>query len=108
MLKLLRQYSRGPLDGVTEDIHGQDTSSGVASPALHALADRFETLPLYFLKFHGGSDIDDVLDAMDYAAYVYDGESTNFVFSHSQFCFGRIWHCGWEIFAYLFRLYELC
>ena len=38
--------------------------------ALTVLSDKFDTLPMYFMKFHGGSDIDDVLDAMEYAAYV--------------------------------------
>ncbi|GAW83102.1 plastid replication-repair enzyme [Plasmodium gonderi] len=35
-------------------------------------ADKFELLPLKFLKFHGSTDIDQVLDAMDYAVYAYD------------------------------------
>lgn len=41
---------------------------------LEALADRFENLSLYFMKFHGGSDVDEVLDAMEYAVYVNDVE----------------------------------
>jgi len=36
------------------------------------LADRFEALPLYFLKFHGTTEVENVLDAMDYATYVHD------------------------------------
>uniref|UniRef100_A0A8C9GHQ3 SF4 helicase domain-containing protein n=1 Tax=Piliocolobus tephrosceles TaxID=591936 RepID=A0A8C9GHQ3_9PRIM len=35
-------------------------------------ADKFETLPLKFLKFHGSTNLDQVLDAMDYAVYAYD------------------------------------
>jgi twinkle protein len=35
-------------------------------------ADRFEQLPLYFLRFFGSSDVDQVIHAMEYAAYVYD------------------------------------
>ncbi|SBS97715.1 POM1 [Plasmodium ovale curtisi] len=35
-------------------------------------ADKFELLPLKFLKFHGSTNIDQVLDAMDYAVYAYD------------------------------------
>jgi twinkle protein len=35
------------------------------------LADRFEVLPLYFLKFHGTTEVENVLDAMDYVPYVY-------------------------------------
>jgi len=39
-----------------------------------ALADGFEELPLHFLRFHGSSEVDEVLDAMDYAIYAYDVE----------------------------------
>ncbi|KAK4529294.1 hypothetical protein CCYA_CCYA01G0151 [Cyanidiococcus yangmingshanensis] len=35
-------------------------------------ADRFEQLPLYFLRFFGSSEVDQVIHAMEYAAYVYD------------------------------------
>ncbi|SOV24855.1 plastid replication-repair enzyme [Plasmodium sp. DRC-Itaito] len=35
-------------------------------------ADKFELLPLKFLKFHGSTNIDQVIDAMDYAVYAYD------------------------------------
>ncbi len=35
-------------------------------------AEAFSQLPLYFLKFYGSTDVDKVLDAMDYACYVYD------------------------------------
>lgn len=37
-------------------------------------ADKFATLPLYFLKFHGSTDINQVLEAMEYAVYVHDTE----------------------------------
>lgn len=40
--------------------------------AVESIADRFENLPMYFMKFHGGSDVDDSLDAMEYATYVHD------------------------------------
>lgn len=40
--------------------------------ALDAAADAFEQLPLYFLRFFGGSPVEDVLDAMDYAVYAHD------------------------------------
>lgn len=36
------------------------------------MADRFQALPLSFLRFHGGTDVDEVLDAMDYAVYAND------------------------------------
>lgn len=37
-------------------------------------ADRFEQLPLYFMKFFGSNSVETVLDAMEYAVYVYDVE----------------------------------
>lgn len=36
------------------------------------MADRFQALPLSFLRFHGGTDVDEVIDAMDYAVYAND------------------------------------
>ncbi len=77
MHKLLQQYSRGPLP---EDKLQK-------AQALEVLADRFENLPLYFMKFHGGSDIDDVLDAMEYAAYVHDVE--HIILDNMQFMITR-------------------
>ena len=37
-------------------------------------ADEFEFLPMYFLKFYGSTDVDTVIDAMEFATYVYDVE----------------------------------
>jgi twinkle protein len=75
--KLLQQFSREPLPvGKPEMLD-----------SLNALADRFETLPLHFMKFHGGSDVDDVLDAMDYAAYVNDVEHV--ILDNMQFMISR-------------------
>ena len=56
-------------------------------PAFEALADRFEDLPLYFMKFHGSSDIDEVIDAMDYAVYVHDVE--HIILDNLQFMISR-------------------
>lgn len=36
------------------------------------LADAFEGLPMHFLNYHGATDVDAVIDAMDHAAYVHD------------------------------------
>ncbi len=77
MHKLLQQFSREPLPV------GQPEKAD----KLNAVADRFETLPLYFMKFHGGSDIDDVLDAMDYAVYVNDVE--HIILDNMQFMISR-------------------
>jgi len=35
---------------------------------------RFQELPLYFLRFFGSSDLNHVLDAMEYAVYANDVE----------------------------------
>lgn len=63
--KLMKQFSRDALPVSTEKN---------AKEKFEALADRFEDLSLYFMKFHGGSDVDEVLDAMEYAVYVNDVE----------------------------------
>jgi len=81
--KLLQQFGREPLPiGRTDQVE-----------AFTALADRFEELPLHFLRFHGGSDIDDVLEAMKYAVYVHDVEhiildNMQFMMSRDQGSFG--------------------
>ena len=76
--KLLKQYSRDALP------HCKDPQ---AMENLNALADRFENLPMHFLRFHGGSDIDEVLDAMEYAVYVYDTE--HIILDNMQFMLTR-------------------
>ncbi|KAI8877809.1 P-loop containing nucleoside triphosphate hydrolase protein [Backusella circina FSU 941] len=38
----------------------------------HAIADKFEQLPLYFLKFFSSTAIEDVLKACQHAVYAYD------------------------------------
>lgn len=45
--------------------------------------DQFVELPLWFMKFFGATDIDKILDAMDYAQYVHDCE--NFILDNLQF-----------------------
>eukprot|EP01083_Nonionella_stella_P238747 836449_1 len=49
-------------------------------------ADKFAELPLYFLRFFGATGIDEVLDAMDYANYVYDVEHV--ILDNLQFMLG--------------------
>ncbi|EEC45384.1 predicted protein, partial [Phaeodactylum tricornutum CCAP 1055/1] len=75
--KLMQQFSREPLP----------TGEQAVESKLEALADRFERLPFYFMKFHGGSDVDDVLDAMDYAVYVNDVE--HIILDNMQFMISR-------------------
>ncbi|RLN94318.1 hypothetical protein BBJ28_00026177, partial [Nothophytophthora sp. Chile5] len=40
--------------------------------AFESAADQFEALPMHFLRFFGSTDVDEVLDAMEYAVYAYD------------------------------------
>lgn len=76
--KLLRQFSRGSLpDSKTEN----------SVEILESVFDRFQSLPLYFMRFHGGSDVDEVLDAMEYAVYVNDVE--HIVLDNMQFMISR-------------------
>ena len=75
--KLLQQFSREPLPiGQPDKLED-----------LRALADRFEELPLHFLRFHGSADIDAVIDAMKYAAYVHDVEHV--ILDNMQFMISR-------------------
>lgn len=76
--KLLRQFSRDALP---------DSSAPNAGELLDSLADRFQALPLYFMRFHGGSEVDEVLDAMEYAVYVNDVE--HIVLDNMQFMISR-------------------
>ena len=62
--KLLQQFARQPLPAGDESL----------KPELDKIADDFSKLPFRFLKFHGGSDVDDVLNAMEYSVYVNDTE----------------------------------
>jgi twinkle protein len=54
MKKMLQQFAGKPLEAV----------AAAARDGLEALMDRFEQLPLYFMGFHGGTDVDQVLEAM--------------------------------------------
>lgn len=75
--KLLQQFSREPLPiGQPDKLEN-----------LRALADRFEELPLHFLRFHGSADIDAVIEAMKYAAYVHDVEHV--ILDNMQFMISR-------------------
>ena len=63
--KMLQQYHGNTLikPGTSDVIDG-----------IQAVADQFQQLPLYFMTFHGGSEVDQVIDAMDFAVYAYDVE----------------------------------
>lgn len=56
--KMLQQYNEKPLT--------VDKNNYIE------LCQKFSVLPIRFLKFYGSTDINQVLDAMDYAVYTYD------------------------------------
>lgn len=87
MHKLLQQYMRDILPVGLAEKNISDEEKQQHMLALNALADKFETLPMYFMKFHGGSDVDHVLDAMEYAAYVHDVE--HIILDNMQFMISR-------------------
>ena len=75
--KLLHQFARKPLPRGDPSMREE----------LEAIGDRFSELPMYFMKFHGGSEIDEVLDTMDYAVYVNDVE--HIILDNMQFMVSR-------------------
>jgi twinkle protein len=115
MHKLLQQYMKDvlPVGLAEKDLSVEERQN--AMTALTSLADKFESLPMYFMKFHGGSDVDDVLDAseliyllsylpchschiynsplalsvisVEYAAYVHDVE--HIILDNMQFMISR-------------------
>ena len=87
MHKLLQQYMKDvlPVGLADKEISLEEKKKEMV--ALTALADKFETLPMHFMKFHGGSDVDDVLDAMEYATYVHDVE--HIILDNMQFMISR-------------------
>mmetsp|Transcript_68417 Transcript_68417/g.190188 ORF Transcript_68417/g.190188 Transcript_68417/m.190188 type:complete len:358 (-) Transcript_68417:362-1435(-) len=77
--KMLQQYHGNALikPGTADVIDG-----------IHAVADQFQQLPLYFMTFHGGSEVDQVIDAMDFAVYAYDVEHV--IIDNLQFMLSRL------------------
>ena len=87
MQKLLQQYMKDVLPMGLEEKEVSREDKKKLYDELTMLADKFDALPLYFMKFHGGSEIDDVLDAMEYAAYVHDVE--HIILDNMQFMISR-------------------
>ncbi len=81
MHKLLQQFARGPL------ISEMNQDKAKQLEAIEVIADKFQSLPMYFMKFHGGSQIDDVIDAMEYAVYVHDVQ--HIILDNMQFMMSR-------------------
>lgn len=55
---------------------------------LNKLADDFEMLPIKFMNFHGGSDIDEIIEAMDYC--VYRDDTQVIILDNLQFLMPRV------------------
>jgi twinkle protein len=58
---MLQQYYRDP--------NGGKLYSDLSEEGMNELADEFETLPLFFMNFHSGTELEEVLGAMEYAVY---------------------------------------
>jgi twinkle protein len=84
--KLLQQFAQGPLPSLS-DLRAGGPRHKRAMEALNSLADRFETLPLHFMTFFGTTDVDDILDAMEYATYIHDVE--HIILDNLQFMLSR-------------------
>ncbi|XP_049848452.1 twinkle mtDNA helicase-like [Schistocerca gregaria] len=63
------------------------------------IADKFQELPIYFMRFHGSTELDQVLDAMEYALYVYDVEHV--VIDNLQFMTPMVTGRGFDKFEQL-------
>ncbi|ORM39708.1 putative twinkle protein [Babesia sp. Xinjiang] len=79
---MLRQFSGRNLETSLEDFN--------------YYADKFAELPLRFMKFHGSTSIDQVIDAMDYAVYVHDVrhiiiDNLQFMLSGQNSRVGELW-----------------
>eukprot|EP00371_Babesia_bovis_P001863 XP_001610510.1 DNA polymerase I [Babesia bovis T2Bo] len=79
---MLRQFSGRNLESSLEDFN--------------YYADKFAELPLRFMKFHGSTSIDQVIDAMDYAVYVHDVrhiiiDNLQFMLSGQNTRAGEVW-----------------
>lgn len=57
---MLRQYSRVDLEDNNK--------------LFETWADKYESLPMYFMNFYGATKIEDIIDTMRYAVYMYDVE----------------------------------
>ena len=76
------------LAGVPLQLKRQAASSGELSlESFGAFASEFSDLPLHFLRFYGSTEVEKVLDAMEYAAYAHDVEHV--VLDNLQFMMGQ-------------------
>ena len=66
----------------------------MSRPQYEAITERFQQLPLYYLRFFGSTQIEQILDAMEYSVYAYDVE--HIILDNLQFLLGAT--AGYERF----------
>ena len=66
----------------------------MSRPQYEALTERFQQLPLYYLRFFGSTQLEQILDAMEYSVYAYDVE--HIILDNLQFLLGAT--AGYERF----------
>lgn len=60
--KMITQFAEKSLEGEA------------SMESYETVADKFSSLPLHFMRFHGNTGLEKVFDAMEYAVYVFDVE----------------------------------
>ena len=66
----------------------------MSRPQYESLTERFQQLPLYYLRFFGSTQLEQILDAMEYSVYAYDVE--HIILDNLQFLLGAT--AGYERF----------
>ena len=67
----------------------------ISHKQFESIADRFQQLPLYYLRFFGSTQVEQILDAMEYSVYAYDVE--HIILDNLQFMMGASYK-GYERF----------
>jgi twinkle protein len=86
------------LQSMLKQFHPKELLELITPEKLDRVADKFEALPLVFMNFHGGSNLDEVLEAMDYAVYQHDIK--HIVLDNLQFMMSNQGKGGIEKFDY--------
>ena len=58
----------------------------ISHKQFEAIANRFQQLPLYYLRFFGSTQLEQILDAMEYSVYAYDVQ--HIILDNLQFMMG--------------------
>ena len=83
-LTMVRQAALG---GMMEGVENRmEDFESMSQTALDSMLEKMEVLPMYFMKFFGSTEIDRVVDTMDYAVYKLDVE--HIILDNLQFMLG--------------------